>query len=870
MATVDGHLSASLATAVTSWSADLSGIADGSWMIIVQHLSASATWTPPAGWSKLNAGAYVTIGTRVYSVYAKIKAGDTTVGVSDLSAARTGQVLVLYGSGISSVAGWTIGSFWGRGATATAVNTAPSVTAASSGLALAFSLEATNTIEAEPTFTAGWTDSAWLPQTGTAPIETILALSKTVNAGDVTGDVTVTYANSLANNGGGFQIALPAVVAVPAIVVSRLEATVTEAPLTPAAIVVSRLEATVAAAGSGPVGIVVSRLEATVPSTITFTVDDQTADSGQTVTVQAHAPAGVTPSQWEWTQIAGPTVNLNGSGGSRTVVAPALLSDATLSYRVRALFGSAWSDPVTVDIQVAKNKWWVKKASGLTAATRYSPLNPILPPTGGGGGVDPTPGPTTAGLFFQMPSNIHDTTRKAFAHYFGPYPRSMDNANTEATDYYSRVFNNPYATNSDSYGVWKDFGGYFRNRPIFRAHSSSPTWQVDDCKWDIQQAYAAGIDGFFCDLLGLSGSNYDTYEHLKTALRQLRAQDATYNKFYVMAMIDANGATATQTSTVAGNYVKSFSDTSYYLPDGRMLWSCFKAEGKPESWWQGVADYLTGQGLPNVFIGVYNNYNLATGYTGVSYGDGQWGFAGDPSVISHSSNQAATSHGRGKVYMQPIEAQDIRPRNQLFDEACNTESLRTSWNKAITQAADYVQFKTWSDYSENTEVAPSTASGWVHLDISSYYMAKWKTGTFPTIAADALYLSYRDNFSNSTPTGPQTEQMQHWSRGSMSAVRDTVEVLSYLIAPADVTVTIGGVDHTYTAPAGEHAQLFPLVAGDPPSATAVRSDATVASVTGTRQVQVAPLMDDKQYFRYSSLRGTAGQERHPGPNPPYA
>jgi len=484
------------------------------------------------------------------------------------------------------------------------------------------------------------------------------------------------------------------------------------------------------------------------------------------------------------------------------------------------------------------------------------------------GGTAPASG-ASYGVFYAMPDDIRTHTKKVWAHYFGPYPRSLNNEATAATTEYATYFNSPYKVTSNPDN--STFGSYFRDAPLFRAQSASTQWQIDDCKFDIDSAMAAGIDGFMCDLLGLSGSNYNNYGYLQQALRQLRAVDPKYNSFYVIPQIDANGATAQASTSTAGGYVAKFNDTSYHLPTGEMLWSCFLVESPNVSlsWWEGVASYLTGQNIPNVFVGVANNWNASPNYDAVQYGAGSWGFGADPGCNNAASNQASAAHARGKIYMHPATSQDTRPRNQLFDESCNTEALRATWNKAISQATgstDMVLVVTWSDFSE-APMAPSMQKGFCYLDLTGYYAIAWKTGSFPTILKDQIYLSHRDELFGSvqtaaTLTGPETLPMQHWSKTGATSPRNMVEVLTFLTAPADITVTVGGVPTTYTAPAGMNAHLIPLAVGAAPSAVAKRSGVTVASVTSVVAVSNSVVADDAGYYCVTSGdRGTAGQMR---------
>ena len=102
----------------------------------------------------------------------------------------------------------------------------------------------------------------------------------------------------------------------------------------------------------------------------------------------------------------------------------------------------------------------------------------------------------TAGLWFTVPRG--NSPRKVFAHYFGPYPRSLNNSTTEAADTYQTVFNNPTGITAHT-----DERGWFRDAPLWRAPLAGD-WMYADAMFDIQTAQAAGIDGFVVDMLGLS------------------------------------------------------------------------------------------------------------------------------------------------------------------------------------------------------------------------------------------------------------------------------------------------------------------------------------------------------------------------------
>ena len=574
---------------------------------------------------------------------------------------------------------------------------------------------------------------------------------------------------------------------------------------------------------------------------------DRSAMPGEIITLTAAGNA----TSWEWAQESGPTVTIASNGPVAAFTAPYLFVGATVRLRVRGQVGAIWSDWNSIDIAVPAHRYWVNRASVWVPA---SPSHGVTPPSGE---------VATANLFFKVP-DVSASTKRCFAHYFGPYPRSINNASSLAADTYTTSFNSPRTTAAFNGTPQSEMGGAFRDRPIFRAQLGGD-FKYQDCVFDIQQAKAAGLDGFFVDLLGLaSGTNYANYETLRQAAIDVGG-------FKIVPMVDANGATAAATPQAAAAYVKYFAigssgvsgdpllPSAYTLPSGKFLVSAFRTEGKPLAWWSDLLFYLKNDwGIDAAYIGVFVNNSSAGSYASIQVGSGSWGYGADPAAINSAAPVfAAAVRARGEMLLAAVAAQDVRPNARWFDEALNTAALRAAWEQAIAANADFVQMVSWSDFSE-TPLAPTAANGWVNLDLTAYYIAKWKTGQFPAVLADAIYLSHRNHTTGSSVTGPQVTVMTQKVRGATSSVRNHVEVLTFLTAPATVTVTIGGVPYAYTAPAGMYVATFPIAAGAV-SAVATRSSVTVASVTSPVTVQTSTINDNPGYFRFSSIRGTAGQ-----------
>ncbi|MBC7632270.1 endo-1,3-alpha-glucanase family glycosylhydrolase [Aeromicrobium sp.] len=431
---------------------------------------------------------------------------------------------------------------------------------------------------------------------------------------------------------------------------------------------------------------------------------------------------------------------------------------------------------------------------------------------------------------------------KVFAHYFPPYPVSIDNKDPQK-DYYAANYLSP----SGEGGKHAVYGGLLRDRPEGRAPIPSAGWKLEDMKTEVRQAKAAGIDGFTLNIMSASGRNWDAGVDLMNAADELGG-------FSVVPNLDASaGIVAQPVPVVAARLATIYSHKSAYTVGGTPVLSSFKAEGKSVAWWSDLIQTLKSEhGISTKFIAVFLNASDANmrAFAPISYGFGNWGTRTADS-IARAPNYAAKAHALGKKWMAPVAVQDARPRNFLYAEANNTETLRTGWASAISTGADAIQLATWNDYSESTSFAPSDAHGSTFLDISARFVDWFHTGKQPAITQDALFVTHRIQ-RTSAVSQLGLKAMSPTLGGMSTRPRDTVEVLGYLAKPATVTVTVGSKITTFSAPAGVWSSTVPLGTGTI-AATATRAGRPVASVVSPHPVVARPLTTDMQYYGASSL-----------------
>ncbi len=386
-----------------------------------------------------------------------------------------------------------------------------------------------------------------------------------------------------------------------------------------------------------------------------------------------------------------------------------------------------------------------------------------------------------------------------------------------------------------------------RDRPAPREPISGD-WQDADLQTEVRQAEASGLDGFTLDLLSANPQSYN-YQRVDRLL--VAAHDVDPN-FKILLMPDMASLRATSQGTIVALLGRlAAAPSAFRLADGRLVVSPFKAEAHSPAWWRSVfqqlkSNYDISVAFVPTFLDLESN---AKAFRSISYGFSDWG-SRNPKANAGIGDQARLAHSMGKLWMQPISVQDERPNQGVFDEADNTENLRTTWQAAISGDADWVQLTTWNDYSEGTSFAPSAKHGWTFLDLSHLYLTKWKTGSFPPVQQDELYLTYRTQFVASRPSFPETKLMR--LRPGGSPARDDVEVVSVLTAPATVTLTVGGQAHEFQAPAGISAHLAPLAVGAI-SVDVTRDGRVTASVASPYAVTDTPTVQDLQYVGVTNV-----------------
>jgi hypothetical protein len=189
---------------------------------------------------------------------------------------------------------------------------------------------------------------------------------------------------------------------------------------------------------------------------------------------------------------------------------------------------------------------------------------------------------------------------------------------------------------------------------------------------------------------------------------------------------------------------------------------------------------------------------------------------GHPIYLNYDNNRISTSHG-----------------------GPGTAQMRQRWKEARDLGSTLIQYTTWNDYHENTNLSPGTNTRYAYYHLSGFFIDWWKTGQQPELDRDRLYL-----FSRKYPPDVKTFPFR-----APNYLPGAIEVLTLLREPA--TIRVPGRAEPFQVPAGLHVAHFPVTPG-PVSAEVVRGGDKILSLEVPEPVTDRPFRQDNGIVGISS------------------
>ncbi|MEK6793544.1 MAG: endo-1,3-alpha-glucanase family glycosylhydrolase [Spirochaetota bacterium] len=414
--------------------------------------------------------------------------------------------------------------------------------------------------------------------------------------------------------------------------------------------------------------------------------------------------------------------------------------------------------------------------------------------------------------FKQAPiETLTRTKRKVFTYYYPIFTAGMSDEDP-ALHWYSRTVLNPSANNKKDR---IDAGTELLLRPLprtpLRGFGTNKTEMLIVAMMEeVRLARAQGNDGFLLDFNSAPTAAGGGTTFSMRSFCMLDAASRVDPSFKIVPAVYSpakksgiNGESDEGVDPIAyarSPYVKRIIEhpATMKLSDGRTVFSMWLTERHSTNWWHRAMTELSNLGMPIALVAQFNSYIQITNFSPLCYGMAHWGPRSPGAFDWVSRVRDLTT-----VAVFPIAAQDVRTRGCWLFEACNSEALRSYWNSAINDNADWAFINTWSDYSEQP-MEPSTAIGFGPYDMNAYYIQWFKTGEQPKITRDVLHYVYRRHHTDIDP-GKGVK----WTFRGREA-ENSIEVVGFLTAPGRLRITINGTMQETNSDAGVTSFKVPM------------------------------------------------------------
>lgn len=381
---------------------------------------------------------------------------------------------------------------------------------------------------------------------------------------------------------------------------------------------------------------------------------------------------------------------------------------------------------------------------------------------------------------------------------------------------------------------------------------------VEDYKREIQQAQAAGIDGFALDIsywprVRRSSTNVD---------RLFDAADQSDFKLFIMA--DQGNPTGGLSPDQFLDLLTRFDHRrSYYRYEGKAFLSTYLGEA---DWISKIRRRAREAGHP-IYLVPYlglrktsalnafgENPQLSIMIPRLADIDGYFSFlvygtaAHQRDVMEKLSRALKES---GKTYMAGLPPYYRRATPKLWvDDGEGVEKIVSGLAAANDVDANWVQIVTWNDWTESTYLQPfqtdevtSGTGRWKgllnHGPILSFlapFIRAYKTGAMEPVTQDRAILMYRPALKQALCDADTADVRRQGKRDRwLEALSDRVYLAVLLARPAVLNVSVGGKAFRFSVGSGYSQVSVPAIAGTV-SASMMQNGKTVLSSRNAKSI----------------------------------
>lgn len=364
---------------------------------------------------------------------------------------------------------------------------------------------------------------------------------------------------------------------------------------------------------------------------------------------------------------------------------------------------------------------------------------------------------------------------------------------------------------------------------------------VSDYQREIQEAQAAGIDGFALNCG--AWHNEPHYPRRVQAIYQAARELKTdFKLFFSVDFAGLKQHPPGEFESYVLDMVRTYGHhPNQLLVDGRTVVSTFTGE-QGIAWKQYILGPLKAAGHDVFLVPFFYPRPKVTELpdeaavrqhfqSWADVVDGMFFFGGAgtaPQLAASNAAYAQVLREAGKVCMcsfSPMYWGSAQPDRRYY-ETCGGEGIELQWKSIIQHQPDWVEIVTWNDFSESY-ICPVTTSGRSaagrptqstpaylksksshagYLELSRYYMEWYKTGRHPP-PKEALFWFYRVHPKDAVAAQDRPVTALH------GQVADVLYVTAMLTSPAELHVDSGGTNSVHPLGAGIQHVRIPFACG---------------------------------------------------------
>ena len=362
-----------------------------------------------------------------------------------------------------------------------------------------------------------------------------------------------------------------------------------------------------------------------------------------------------------------------------------------------------------------------------------------------------------------------------------------------------------------------------RAHEVYAHHMVGNTYPYGKADWakDIANAKAAGIDGFALNM----GS--DWWQAARVADAYAAATEAGgFTMFLSLDMTAMGCGSVTDAATLVALVTTFGRSSAQTKHNGKVLVSTFSGEncnfgqGSTSDGWNVMFKQPLKLVGTDIFF-VPSVFSDPSTFGSASWMDGElnWnsGWPMSASALDTSSDDQYAAALGSKEYMPAISPFFFTHfptwgwnKNWIYRSDDFLYARRWEQVIAMRDTVKFTEILTWNDYGESSYISPTVGAlpsgsevwvdGFSHealLDVTQYYAAAFKTGTYPAVTQDKVIWWARPHPKAATATSDYMSRPSRWDE-----TEDNVYALVFSTGDGVVTMTSGSNKETYAVSAG--------------------------------------------------------------------